>query len=183
MQNFRKILVGVDLSHADRLAASELNAPTQEAVKRAVWLAAHSSAELTFYAALDISAHTVEVLEELKRSTRTVKDEAIIVLNELVDLAKKEDVEASAKLEIASPWEGIIKQVVHENHDLVVVGRRSDGCRRRESEIHEFDNPVRGQHDVCGLDISVNHADRMGVPQRSGNLTEHLAELSFGEED
>ena len=39
MQGFRNVLVGVDLSHADRLADSELSDPTQEAVNRALWLA------------------------------------------------------------------------------------------------------------------------------------------------
>lgn len=131
MQQFRKILVGVDLSHADRLAAAELNAPTQEAVKRGIWLAAHSSAELTFYAALDISAHTEEVLEEIERSTHTVHDEALEVLHELVASAKKEGVEATAKFEIGSPWQGMIKQVLHEHHDLVVIGTRDQSRAAR----------------------------------------------------
>lgn len=131
MQYFRKILVGVDLSHADHLATSELNAPTREAVKRAVWLAAHSSAELTFYSSLDICAHTEEVLHELERSTKTVEDDALAILIELAEQAKKEGVAATAKLEIGSAWEGMIRQVVHEKHDLVIVGTRDHNLAAR----------------------------------------------------
>ena len=131
MQHFHKILVGVDLSQADRLATSELNAPTREAVKRATWLASHSGAELTIYAALDISAQTKEVLREIERTTKTVEDEAITVLDELVEAAKKDGVNASATLEIGSPWEGMIKQVVHKNHDLVIVGTRDQSRAAR----------------------------------------------------
>lgn len=131
MQGFRKILVGVDLSHADRLAASELNAPTLEAVKRAIWLAAQSSAELTFYTTLDISAHTEEILHELDRSTTTVEDEALSVLQDLVSQAKQEGVEANAKLEHGRSWEGIIRQVIKEQHDLVVIGTRDQNRASR----------------------------------------------------
>ena len=131
MQGFRKILVGVDLSHGDRLAASELNAPTREAVKRAIWLAAQSSAELTFLATLDISAHTEEVLQELEHSMRTVEDEALSVLHEIVDQAKKEGVEARVKLLHGRSWEGIIKEVIKENHDLVVIGTRDQNRASR----------------------------------------------------
>ena len=54
MPRFCNIVVGVDLSHADRLAASELNPPTQEAVRRAIWLSAQLSAKLTFFSAIDL---------------------------------------------------------------------------------------------------------------------------------
>jgi universal stress protein E len=131
MQGFRKILVGVDLSHGDRLAASELNAPTREAVKRAIWLAAQSSAELTFLATLDISAHTEEVLHELEHSMRTVEDEALSVLHEIVDQAKKEGVEARVKLLHGRSWEGIIQEVIKEKHDLVVIGTRDQNRASR----------------------------------------------------
>ncbi|MCH8830081.1 MAG: universal stress protein [Planctomycetes bacterium] len=132
MQNARKILVGVDLSHGDRLAASELNEPTQEAVRRAIWLAAQQSSALTFYASLDISAQTEEVLHELEQSTRTVEDESKGVLQELVDRAKAEGVaDATAKLELGSPWEGMIRQVLQNNYDLVVVGTRGHGRAAR----------------------------------------------------
>lgn len=132
MHGFRRILVGVDLSHADRLAAAELNPPTQEAVRRAVWLAGQLSAELTFFASLDISAHTRELLEErFEETTQNVESEAHAVLDELVQRAKQDGVAAHARLTFGPPWLEITKDVLREGHDLVVVGTRDLGTAGR----------------------------------------------------
>lgn len=125
MQQFRKILVGVDLSSADRLAAEHLGAPTQEAVNRALWLAGHLSAELTFCAVLDVSAHAQELLhDEFEEATRSVEDAANGVLNELVTRAAGDGIAADARLDYGRPWEQIIQHVLKDGYDLVVVGTR-----------------------------------------------------------
>lgn len=132
MQRFRNILVGVDLSRGDRLAAAELNAPTQEAVTRAIWLASRQSAELTFFSALDVSAHTQELLrDDLEKVSETVEDAAGAVLAELVERAGREGVAARSRLVFGKPWVEIIKQVLRENHDLCVVGTRDLGIASR----------------------------------------------------
>lgn len=132
MQRFRNILVGVDLSHADRLAASELNPPTLEAVKRAIWLAGHLAADLTFFAAIDVSAATQELLHDgFGRASRNVEDEAQLVLGELVSRAKHDGVEAKYKLVFGQPWLEIIRRVEREGQDLVIVGTRDLGAAGR----------------------------------------------------
>ena len=98
MQRFRNIVVGVDLSRADRLAASELNPQTEEAVTRAIWLASHLSAELTFLASLDVSAHTQELLhDEFQHVSETIEDVANAVLEGLVQRAKQSGVAAKSQ--------------------------------------------------------------------------------------
>jgi universal stress protein E len=125
MQRFRKILVGVDLSSGDRLAVEDLGATTREAINRAIWLAGESSAELTFFAALDLSAHTLDLLEEEQEQIHhTVRDDATAVLAELVHEAKEAGVAASSRLEFGRSWLEIIKEVLRHGHDLVIVGTR-----------------------------------------------------------
>jgi len=132
MQMFRKILVGVDLSSGDRLAAENLGGPTREAVRRAVWLAEQISAELTFFAALDISAQTWELLhDEYEEATQSVEDAAQAVLNHLVNDAKQEGVEAKAQLEFGLAWECLTKAVLRDGYDLVIVGTRDTGRASR----------------------------------------------------
>ena len=132
MQQFRNILVGVDLSSADRLAAEHLSAPTQEAVSRAIWLAGNLSAKLTFCAVLDVSAHTEELLhDEFAEATRSVEAAANGVLSALVSRAKQEDVEADARLEFGRPWERLTQAVLRNAHDLVIVGTRDVGATSR----------------------------------------------------
>jgi len=132
MQRFHKILVGVDLSSADRLAASELNPPTVEAVRRALWLAEHLSSSLTFFSALDVSARTRELLQDrFEQATRTVEDEANRVLAELVDRAKQQGIAAEGKFVFGKSWVEIIRQVLREQHDLVITGTRDIGAPGR----------------------------------------------------
>jgi len=132
MQQFQNILVGIDLSHGDRLATSELNLPTQIAIRRAIWLAEHSSAELTFFAALDISAHTEEILaDEFDAVTHSVKSDAKQVLDELVAQAVEKGVSAKSELVIGEPWKEIIHSVIDKKHDLVIVGTANRGTVSR----------------------------------------------------
>lgn len=128
MQQFRNILVGIDLSHADHLAASELNPPTLQAVSRAIELAQKMSAELTFISAMDVSAHTQELLHgEYEQVSQNVEDESLKVLDELVARAKNANVTAKSKFAFGQAWEEITRQVLREKHDLVIVGTRNLG--------------------------------------------------------
>ncbi len=135
MQSFRKILVGVDLSHADRIAADELNPPTVAAVRRAILLAGHLGAEITFFAVLDLSAQALELIEqddELPSAHHNVEDAAHEVLAELVQQAAEADVVAMGKVTIGKSWIEIIKEVLKENYDLVMIGTRN---KNRVSQI------------------------------------------------
>lgn len=132
MQQFRKILVGIDLSSAEEPSAAALGAPTREAVKRAIWLAGHLDAELTFFAAEDIDA----LRADLPEAAGAIDSDEITkgghkVLEELVAEAAAEDVKATARLEFGQPWEAIIREVLKDGHDLVIVGTRDRGAASR----------------------------------------------------
>ncbi|MEX0701742.1 MAG: universal stress protein [Planctomycetales bacterium] len=130
MTPFREILVGVDLSAADRLASSELTPPVRAAVDRALSLGRELGSRLTFFAALDLSAHTIEFLEQ-SGATDTVRDQADRALGELVARARTEGVEARSKLVFGRSWLEIVRQVLRDGHDLVIVGTRDLGAAGR----------------------------------------------------
>jgi len=128
MQRFRSILVGVDLSSADRLAEVELTPASREALRRAIWLAAHTRGGLTIFSSLDITAHAQAVLQqELQHAPGDLEREAYEILERFVAQAKSEGVDARQKLAFGTPWQEICGQVLAERHDLVVVGTRDLG--------------------------------------------------------
>lgn len=132
MQNINSILVGVDLTHADRLVAEELNEQTAEAVERAVWLAGLFNARLEFFAAMDLSAHTKHLLEEDRdHLTNNVEDEAHKVMSGLIEQAKANGVESTSKVAFGHPWREIILEVIRNQHNLVMVGTRPHGFTGR----------------------------------------------------
>ena len=128
MQRFRNILVGLDLSSPDHVAEVELSPPNREALRRAIWLAAHTRGQLTVFSSLDVSPHVQAALqEELKHEPGDLEREAYDILERFVAEAKAEGVEARQKLAFGSPWQQICRQVLAEKHDLVVVGTRDLG--------------------------------------------------------
>ncbi|WP_299467717.1 universal stress protein [uncultured Gimesia sp.] len=132
MQNINSILVGVDLTHADRLVAPDLNEQTAEAVERAIWLAKLFHAKLEFFAAIDLSAHTKHLLEaDRDHLTNTVEDEAHAVMSGLIEQAKQQGVESSSKVALGPSWREIIIEVVKNKHDMVMVGTRPHGFTGR----------------------------------------------------
>lgn len=132
MQNINSILVGVDLTHADRLVAADLNEQTAEAVERGIWLASMFNARLEFFAAIDLSAHTKHLLEEDRdHLTHNVEDEAHQVMSILIEQAKAQGVESSSKVAFGPSWREIILEVIKNKHDMVLVGTRPHGFTGR----------------------------------------------------
>lgn len=132
MQQFRKILVGVDLSSMEEMSASTLPAPTREAVKRALWLAGQISCEVTFLSVEDVQALEEELLHErFQLDHQSIEERASAVLQELVTEAEEEGVRAQAKVVFGTPWKAIVREVLADEHDLVLVGTRNRGTVSR----------------------------------------------------
>jgi universal stress protein E len=128
MQRFRNILVGIDLSSAEHLAEFELTPPNEEALRRAIWLAAHTRGRLTVFSALDISESARTMLqEELEHSEGDLERGAFEILERFVARAKEQGVDAVQKMGFGTPWQEICRQVLIEDHDLVVIGTRGLG--------------------------------------------------------
>ena len=128
MKRFKNILVGVDLAHGDTLVSHDIVPPSKDAVARAVWLAKINSARLLFFHALppwtpNLQADTQMSLEE-HHGKRTVMDLAHEAITDMAELATKEGVAAESLVTQGKSWVEIIRQVLRDNHDLVIVGTR-----------------------------------------------------------
>ena len=127
MKRFTNILVGVNLSAADRLVCDELGDPTEEALQRALWLARLNSARVRFLYSLEVCAQTEILIEENHDTRPSLVEQAKAVLEKLVARAKGEGVAADSQVAIGKSWVQIIRQVLRGKHDLVVVGSRDSG--------------------------------------------------------
>jgi nucleotide-binding universal stress UspA family protein len=128
VKRFRNILVGVDLTNADRQAPIALSRPSRQALARAIWLAAHTRGKLTIFSALPVSPFVQDLQQErLSQATDEGVRQANAILDSLVAQATAEGVDARAKFAFGTPWEEICRQQQGDNHDLVVVGTRDLG--------------------------------------------------------
>ena len=131
MKRFQNILVGVDLSDGDRMVCDELSPPTAEAVERALWLAKLNSARLRFFYSLDVGSQAERIIRENAGTERTVLDKAEQVLDQLVAQASRIDVAADSMVTFGKSWLELIRQVLLEQHDLVIVGSKHRGTVER----------------------------------------------------
>ncbi|HVV99197.1 MAG TPA: universal stress protein [Planctomycetaceae bacterium] len=133
MPSFRKILVGVDLSHGDRLASKDLPAPMREAVRRGIWLAERGRGEVTFVSVFNVSANTLVQLEDEHRKHLHSQFEKVAeeVLAELIREAEAKGVRAQSKLAFGDPSVEITREVLREKHDMLVLAARESSALRR----------------------------------------------------
>lgn len=126
MQRFQNILVGVDILHSEQLTADGLSAPSREAINRAVWLAEQTSARITFFSAIETD----------ERQAADGSDDPLIagaesVMAELVQNAEQRGIIAQSKLTCDRDWMAIVRQVLRDQHDLVIIGTRDRGATQR----------------------------------------------------
>ncbi len=65
--------------------------------------------------------------QELEHAEGNLERQACEILERFVVRAKSQGVEAVQRLGFGSPWQEICRQVLVENHDLVVIGTRDLG--------------------------------------------------------
>lgn len=129
MEFFRNILVGVDLSRAKQSTVEHLSAATQSAIERAIWLAGHVRAELTYFSAIDLALPHRDLLKESGLQTLTAAAQS--VLDELVANAEREGIQAHSHIAHGKASEEILKHVEQNQNDLVIVGTRDAGWASR----------------------------------------------------
>jgi len=133
MQVFKNILVGVDLARCNPLDVSGLSPIALEPIHWAVQLARTNSARLLFFSASNVGDEALAPLAEEDRShvRETFLRAGSKVLEDLVEQAKEQGVEAQGKIMHGKGWLEIIRQVLRGKQDLVVVGTRDvTGLRR-----------------------------------------------------
>lgn len=122
MTKVQRILVGIDLSRGDRLVASEITESNRHAVEKAIWLAVLTGAKLTFFTALELSAHTRHLIEEDEHNFSDVDDAALAALDEFAQQAQQQGVKTDTSLAYGTAWHEVISTVLKDNYDVVIVG-------------------------------------------------------------
>jgi universal stress protein E len=125
MQPFRNILVGVDLTKYDPITCKP-STVAREVIRQALWLAGKSAARLTFFSALNITTETLPHLDDtdFRYLKTTAEQNAGQILRDLVQQARRRGIEASEKLALGRPWLEIVRQVLRDKHDLLLIGTR-----------------------------------------------------------
>lgn len=133
MSGIKNILVGVDLSHGDHLISDNLSPESQGAIAQATELAKGASAQLTFFAVVDLDPHALGYLEEEDpNALANLAAQAEQVLQELVQTARAQGViTVSSAHSFGKSWVELIKQVIRGHYDLLMVGtRKLSGLQR-----------------------------------------------------
>jgi universal stress protein E len=125
MSLFRNILVGVDLSQYDS-STHQPSSGAEAVVRQAMWLAAKTSARLTFFTSLDLNLETLPQLErtDYQYLTTGAEQSAAKALRGLVRKAREQGIEADDKLAAGKSWLELVRQAMREQHDLVLIGTR-----------------------------------------------------------
>ena len=128
MDRFRNILVGVDLSDGDLCLSHELSPPTRAAVNKAIWLAEHTGARVTFLTSLlpclgDLrETRSLAEMERLQIVVDEIHERARTRMAGLVAEARSHGIEADEIRTDGTAWLKLIETVVTKGHDLVLVG-------------------------------------------------------------
>ena len=137
MRRFRNILAGVDLSWCDRFVSEDLSVPNVEAVRQPLWLAKLNSVSVDFFSSLDLSAKAQQLVSESKTDESTVLDKAkarlavpVAKARLAVPVAKAraEGVVAGSHVVVGKSCLALIRLVLRNDHDLVLVGTHPQGA-------------------------------------------------------
>ncbi|MCP4889908.1 MAG: universal stress protein [Planctomycetaceae bacterium] len=137
MRRFRNILACVDLSWCDRFVSEDLSVPNVEAVRQPLWLAKLNSVSVDFFSSLDLSAKAQQLVSESKTDESTVLDKAKARLAEPVAKARlavpvakarAEGVVAGSHVVVGKSCLALIRLVLRNDHDLVLVGTHRLGA-------------------------------------------------------
>ena len=120
--------MGVDLSWGDRFVADELSEPNTEAVRQALWLAKLNAASIDFLYALDLSPKAQELISESSTDESKVLEQAKNRLAQLTAQAQAAGIAADGHVVVGKSWLELIRQVLRNQHDLVLVGTRHMGA-------------------------------------------------------
>lgn len=128
MQRFQKILVGVDLCDGSGVISDGLSATSRTAVDKALWLAGHTSAEVTYFSSLlpclDLTPATWQLaeLQNYQSLIDSVHENAASQLANLVAEAEAAGIKAKEVRAAGKPWIELLKEAATNDYDLLIVG-------------------------------------------------------------
>jgi len=128
MKRFRNIVVGVDLANDDQLVADKLSDATSAAIDDGLWLAKHNDAKLIFFNALEVPEYARFVAQEQPDVESTLIADCEDRMAAIAQRAKAENIDADHVLAFGKSWVELIRQILKQQHDLVITGTRQRGA-------------------------------------------------------
>lgn len=131
MQNFKRILVGVDLSDEERFVTENVAASTRAAVNKGIWLAQQTSGRIVFMAAVmpDFSLFVSSPGE--KSEGELIYEVASRVLEGFCSEAERAGLVADLVCTCGVPSLELTRAVIESHFDVVILGsHRRHGLRR-----------------------------------------------------
>lgn len=122
MESFQRILAAIDFSQGAPGTEARLNAAGAEAIPTSFWIASKAGGRLTFFTVLDIPHDGPFSAEDRSRILREADRAARQTLEELVRRARQQGIEAESRLAQGKASVEIVRQVLRNQHDLVIAG-------------------------------------------------------------
>jgi len=131
MQDFKRILVGVDLSDDERFVADTVPSSTRAAVDKAIWLARRTSGHLTFLATVMPDYGRFVSPPEEKSEGELVYEAASEILEGFCNEAEEAGLVADLVCTCGTPSLELTRAVIESHYDVVILGsHRRHGLRR-----------------------------------------------------
>lgn len=131
MQNFKRILVGVDLSDEERFATENVSASTRAAIDKGIWLAQQTSGRITFLSAVMPDFSLFVSPPDQKSEGELVYEIASRVLEEFCNEAERAGLVADLVCTCGAPSLELTRAVIESHFDVVIIGsHRHHGLRR-----------------------------------------------------
>lgn len=127
MSGIKRILVGVDMTGEPPVAPP----PTQWAIEQALQAAQTLSSDVTFITVLEGPPVDTEAIVTDERDTLDRRGHAEQFHRELVAQAAERGVTAHSEIVFGRSWYEIIRAVLRDQYDLVLVGTREHGPAHR----------------------------------------------------
>jgi nucleotide-binding universal stress UspA family protein len=125
MDEFRNILVGVDIN-----ASGELAEGAGAAIAQARLIAQETGAAISFVHVIDVPAEVGEVMSLQPQSAVAARQRDVSgLLDELASDTRASN--TRGRVLFGTHWRALLDEVQHEQHDLVVIGTRGRGVAGR----------------------------------------------------
>ncbi len=128
MQRFRRVLVGVDLCDVSQPMNTGLSVSTRSAIDKAIWVAGHTSAEVTFLSSLmpclDLSPSMWQMreMQDYQSMIDGMHENARQQMTALIDEAAASGIKANELRTAGKPWQELLREAVTNDYDLLIVG-------------------------------------------------------------
>ena len=131
MQDFKRILVGIDLSDDEHFVTDEVAARTRSAVDKAIWLARQTSGHVTFVSTVMPDYGRFASPPEEKSEGELVYEAASEILEGFCTEAEEVGLVADLVCTCGTPSLALTRAVIESHYDVVILGsHRRHGLRR-----------------------------------------------------